>query len=276
VTQHHQRQPAPATRQLDTSWDEVAEWYDSLVDERGSDYQREVVIPGALRLLGSVGNRRILDVACGQGVLCRELRRLGARVTGIDASSALIEQARRREVPGKGSRIRYCVMDARALGESAPESSAAEYGPPYDAACCVLSIQNIDPIAPVFAGVARVLGTGAEFVIVMLHPAFRAIGQTSWGWDAESGRQFRRVDGYLTPYESAVRMRPGADPKLSTLTFHRPLQTYVQQLALAGLVVDGLQEWPSHRRSPPSPRAAEEDRARREIPMFLGLRAFKR
>jgi hypothetical protein len=49
----------------------------------------------------------------------------------------------------------------------------------------------------------------------------------------------------------------------------------VQQLVSAGFVIDALEEWPSHRRSPASPRAAEEDRARREIPLFMGLRARK-
>jgi hypothetical protein len=49
----------------------------------------------------------------------------------------------------------------------------------------------------------------------------------------------------------------------------------VQQLGAHGLLLDKLEEWPSPRRSEPGPRAEEEDRARREIPMFLGLRAIK-
>jgi hypothetical protein len=67
----------------------------------------------------------------------------------------------------------------------------------------------------------------------------------------------------------------GAEP-VTTWTFHRPLQTYVRALAEAGFLIEALEEWPSMRRSQPGPRAAEEDRARREIPMFVGLRAVKR
>jgi len=67
----------------------------------------------------------------------------------------------------------------------------------------------------------------------------------------------------------------GAEP-VTTWTFHRPIQTYVRVLADAGLLIESLEEWPSMRRSQPGPRASEEDRARREIPMFLGFRAIKR
>ena len=43
----------------------------------------------------------------------------------------------------------------------------------------------------------------------------------------------------------------------------------------AYLMIDDLEEWPSRRRSEPGPRADEENRARREIPMFLCIRAIK-
>ncbi|MFA6133439.1 MAG: hypothetical protein WC869_05425 [Phycisphaerae bacterium] len=59
---------------------------------------------------------------------------------------------------------------------------------------------------------------------------------------------------------------------VTTLTWHRPIQTYIKAFAEAHLLVDALEEWASHRVSEPGPRAAEQDRARREIPMFLALR----
>ena len=93
-------------------------------------------------------------------------------------------------------------------------------------------------------------------------------------------RQYRRVDGYLSPGQFPITMNPGhaahgAEP-VQTWTFHRPVQTYVRLLTEAGFLVEALEEWPSMRKSQPGPRAAEEDRARREIPMFLGIRAIKR
>jgi hypothetical protein len=49
----------------------------------------------------------------------------------------------------------------------------------------------------------------------------------------------------------------------------------VKSLRNAGLLIDALEEWPSHKTSQPGPRAAAENAARKEIPMFLALRARK-
>ena len=58
-----------------------------------------------------------------------------------------------------------------------------------------------------------------------------------------------------------------------TLTYHRPLQTYVQALAGAGLHIDMLEEWASHKTSEPGKRSRGENRARTEFPLFMALRA---
>jgi len=74
-------------------------------------------------------------------------------------------------------------------------------------------------------------------------------------------------------------MNPGAVSSgaeaVKTWTYHRPIGWYVAAFARAGLVVDALEEWASRRTSQPGPRAAEENRMRSEIPMFLAIRARK-
>ena len=40
-------------------------------------------------------------------------------------------------------------------------------------------------------------------------------------------------------------------------------------------MVDALEEWTSHKTSDSDPRAAAENAARKEIPLFLALRAVK-
>jgi len=61
-----------------------------------------------LELLGDITNRRVLDAGCGEGYLARALADRGARVTGIDLSPRLIEQARDKDPDG---RIDYQVAD---------------------------------------------------------------------------------------------------------------------------------------------------------------------
>ena len=247
-----------------TDWGGVAEWYDRLVGDEGSEYHREVVHPGVLRLLAIQPGESVLDVACGQGVLCRLLHERGAQVTGIDAAAELVRAARQRGPEA----IRYHVADARELPNLkflADES--------FDAAACVLAIQNIQPIQPVFEGVRRVLRPGGRFVVAMMHPAFRAPKETRWGWDEQEGVQFRRVDRYLLPRKSPIVTHPGKTPDVYTWSFHRPIGAYVKALRNAGLLTDALEEWVSHKTSEPGPRAAAENTARKEIPMFLALRA---
>lgn len=272
--------PSGPARGPADSWEHVAEWYDRLIEERGSDHHERVILPGTVRLLQPRAGERVLDVACGQGVLCRRLAALGCRVLGVDSSETLVERAR----SAGPAECEYRVHDARDL-------ASLDAGV-FDAATCVMALMNIEPIEPVMRGVSASLRAGGRFVAVILHPAFRSPGQTAWGWDEspargtpEKGRhvravrQYRRVDAYLSPASRRIVMNPGeaasGGRQIVTWTYHRPIQAYVQALAAAGLVIDALEEWASVRVSRPGPRAAEENRARREIPLFLALRAVK-
>jgi ubiquinone/menaquinone biosynthesis C-methylase UbiE len=246
-----------------TDWGGVAGWYDQLVGESGSEYHQQVVLPGTLRLLAPRAGEAITDIACGQGVLCRLLAERGVEATGIDAARPLIEAARRRSDPA----IRYFMGDARELSFLPAEH--------FDAAACILAIQNMHPIQPVFAGVARMLKPLGRLVVVMMHPAFRGAKETSWGWDAAEEVQYRRVDRYLLPRKSPIVARPGQAPEVYTWTFHKPLESYVKALRISGLWIDAIEEWPSHKTSTSGPRAAAENAARKEIPMFMAIRAVK-
>lgn len=251
-------------------WEHVAQWYDAHLTQGPSDLYQEVVLPGVLSMLNVKAGERVLDVACGQGWLARLLADDGAVVTGVDASPSLIEAAKRHGGGGE-----YVVGDARDLGAAL---GGGTHPGPFEAASCVMALMNMDPMEPVLAGVAERLAPGGRFVAVILHPAFRSPGRTSWGWDRAV--QYRRVEAYLTPGRSEIVMNPGAaahgaEP-VHTRTYHRPIGAYVGAYARAGLLVEAMEEWASHRRSEPGPRAASEDRARREIPMFLAIRAVKR
>lgn len=242
----------------------MADWYDQLVGEAGSEYHREVVLPGVLRLLAPQPGQRAVDIACGQGVLCRILHERGVNVTGIDAAAELVRAARER---GPAA-IDYRVGDARAL-DALPAGA-------FDAASCVLAIQNIHPIQPVFAGAARLLKPMGRLVLVMMHPCFRGPKETSWGWDAEQQVQYRRVDRYLLPRKTPIVTHPGKDPGQYTWTFHKPIESYVKSLRNAGLLIDAIEEWPSHKTSTGAgPRPAAENVARKEVPMFMAVRAVK-
>lgn len=248
-----------------SDWNNVNQWYDELVGNAGSSHHQKVIIPGVMRLLNLAPPARVLDIAAGQGVLCRALSEQGLEVTGVDLAPELIKAARQR----CASALEHHVLgDARKLGEIAELANTS-----FDAAICVLAIQNMTPLSPVWQGCRQMLKPGGVLVVVMMHPCFRVPRASNWGWDEVAGSQYRRVDRYLTSEKIAIAMHPGSEPTESTLSFHRPLQAYINTLGSAGLMIDHIEEWISHKHPPQGKRFTAMDKSRREIPLFLALRA---
>ncbi len=253
--------------QKNTSWGNVAEWYDDLLEADppagGGTYQKDVILPNIVRLLDSppAGGKgeTILDVGCGQGFFAREFLKKGANVIGVDVALELIALAK-KNVPS----ATFHVASADAM----PFVKTAS----VDVATTILVLQNIENVDGVFAECSRVLKPYGRLLIVMNHPAFRIPQHSSWGWE-ESKTQYRRIDEYLSESRTQIQMHPGANPTATTVSFHRPLQWYVKLLAKHGFAVTRLEEWISNKKSQKGPRQKVEDTARKEIPLFLFLEA---
>jgi ubiquinone/menaquinone biosynthesis C-methylase UbiE len=208
----------------------------------------------------------VLDLACGQGVLCRLLAAKGIEATGVDAAAELIRLARTRAV-ATDAPTHFHIADAAHVPFLADAS--------FSSAACVLAIQNMNPLGPVFTEIARLLKPAGKLVLVMMHPCFRGPRETQWGWDAARTIQYRRVDRYLLPRKTPIVTHPGKDPGKYTWSFHKPIESYVKSLRNAGLLIDAIEEWPSHKKSTSGPRAPAENVAREEIPMFMAIRAVR-
>lgn len=264
-----------------TAWERVAGWYDRLVGAEGSDHHRQVILPGVVHLLKGAGvapGGRVLDLACGQGVLCRHLAREGYRATGVDASPALLGAAVRHS-RGVEPPIRYLEADVtRLIGADGRLRDGLDREG-FDAVTVVLAAQNLSPLTPVWAAARAALRPGGCLVAVLVHPCFHVPRRSAWHWDEASGSQARLVRSYLTSMTVEIQVHPGlaAHGRESATAphFHRPLGAYVNTLGDAGLPVDRLEEWVSHKRSTSGARERALDRARREIPLFLALRARK-
>jgi ubiquinone/menaquinone biosynthesis C-methylase UbiE len=246
-----------------TSWGNVSEWYDKHLETNEDTYQAKVIAPNLLRLLGIVKGKKLLDIACGQGYFSRLLRDAGAEVSGIDISSELIMYAKRRE----GEGIEYVVGSADNL-------SHWKKGV-FDAAFCVLAIQNIENVPGVLSEASRVLKSDGRFLLVLNHPTFRVPQHSDWGYDEKKKVQYRSVDRYLSEEMVKIVMNPGKQGSVTTITFHRSLQFYFKAFHKAGFAVTRLEEWISHKASERGPRQAAEDRARKEIPLFMAIELIK-
>jgi ubiquinone/menaquinone biosynthesis C-methylase UbiE len=251
----------------ETSWEQVATWYDGWVGDSGSAYHRELAIPATLDLLDPQAGERILDLGGGQGVLAEPIVEAGASVTVVDASSKLIAAAKRRH--GGLRAARFLVGDARRM----PALAGLEAGS-FDAAAFLLSIQDMDPLDDVVRGLDWALKPASRVVLLMTHPAFRQPRHSGWGYDEGRKLTYRRIDGYLSEMAVPMKSLGGGQP---TRSFHRPIGAYVNTLAEAGFATDAMLELPDLPPERRPGRAARGDaRAQAEIPIFLALRAARR
>jgi ubiquinone/menaquinone biosynthesis C-methylase UbiE len=267
-----------------TSWGKVAEWYSDLLEKESGTYQKDLILPNLIRLMeiktfrktssielgrgqGKQGET-ILDLACGQGFFSREFLKAGAKVIGVDISRELIRLAReltKKELPD--AKADFVVSSADDLSFIKDKS--------IDKIVIVLAIQNIENVSGVFKECSRVLKPSGKLFLVMNHPAFRIPKQSDWGWDDKEKIQYRRVNEYLSESKVRIQMHPGENPDEKTISFHRPIQYYFKLLSKNGFAVSRLEEWNSNRKSQPGPRSKAEDKARKEIPLFMFMEAIK-
>ena len=244
-------------------WDQASRWYDSLVGMSGSDYHRTILMPGTFQMLQLKPGMSVLDLACGQGVFSRFLLEKKTKPEGLDSSEELLKMARSRSKKS----VPYHLGDAG--------DSKLFKGHQFDGIACLLAIQNMEKIESVFKNIARWLKFGGKFVMVLTHPCFRIPRQSNWGWDEDKKIAYRRIDRYANEMKIPILTPPFADKNNFTITYHRPLQSYFSVLLKAGLCVDSLEEWKSNKESEPGKRSRGENRARKEVPLFIAIRAMR-
>ncbi len=115
-------------------------------------------------LLGVRAGQRVLDVACGAGRYSRALGRRGLRVTGVDLSEDLLEEARERSpyLPGSPAYIRW---DIRELPFAAQFDGAVSLFTSFG------YTEDRGDDLRMMEGVRRALVPGARFLVDFLNAA---------------------------------------------------------------------------------------------------------
>ncbi len=260
-----QHSPARSTSpmQTKTSWEKVGSWYHGIVGNEGHYYHQTLILPGVLRLLNLTekSNGSLLDIACGQGVLARQLPP-HVNYSGIDVSPTLIKSGKQASI---NKSHEFTVGDV-----SKPLSLSKQ---DYEYATIILALQNIENGEKVIENARRHLKSEGRLLIVLNHPCFRIPRQSSWEIDEDKKIQFRRIDRYLSSLKIPIQMHPGkGDQSPSTYSFHHPLSTYTEWLNNAGFRIIKIEEWSSDKVSS-GKNAKMENRSREEIPLFMAILA---
>ncbi|MCX6754353.1 MAG: methyltransferase domain-containing protein [Candidatus Nomurabacteria bacterium] len=247
----------------DTSWNKVADWYDELLKNDDS-YQAKVILPNLLRFLNLNKGETVLDLACGQGYFANIFAHEGANVVASDLSKKLIETAKKNSK----EKISFYISPAH-RSQFLKDNT-------IDTVVVVLAIQNIENVGDVFAECNRILKKNGRIVLVLNHPAFRVPQGSDWYF--ENGIQSRIIHKYLSESKLSIDMTPGEKnikKKINTISFHRSLQFYMKLLSKNNFAITRLEEWISHKQSGSGPRQLAEDKARKEIPMFMCIEVRK-
>jgi ubiquinone/menaquinone biosynthesis C-methylase UbiE len=240
-----------------TTYDDIAEWYDRYLVERPIYY--EVLKPRILELVGELAGTEVCDLACGQGWVARELARRGAHVTGLDQAPKLLALARRYEAE-EPLGIVYLEGDAQ-RGEPLADEC-------FSGCVCCMALTNIPDLDAAFATVRRILRPGGWFVFAIPHPCFDT-PDAAWTPLPDPAHPIGRVvTGYFDerPWlASSAAGRAGVRSRVPEQ--HRMLGTYLNALSAAGFILERMLE------PRPSAAQAEETPGAREVPRVLLVRA---
>lgn len=114
---------------------------------------RPQVLAAMAAVLQPAPGARILDIACGTGVLEAQLLACGPReVCAVDLSAGMLEQARRKHA---GPRVRFCCTDFLAFPESG-----------FDCAVLYNAYPHFPDKEALFAHIAGRLRPGGRFLLM--------------------------------------------------------------------------------------------------------------
>jgi 2-polyprenyl-3-methyl-5-hydroxy-6-metoxy-1,4-benzoquinol methylase len=209
-------------------WDENAQFWIEIIRENRDRYRTGLTNQAVQDAAGQVDGARILDAGCGEGYLSRFFADRGAKVTGIDFSTELIEAARNHKLTAELP-VSFDVgsVDALPYDEST-----------FDLVLCNHVMNDLQDPQLAISEFARVLRPDGRVVIMMLHPCF---------YNKHAERSDQKNNLIASTY---FQQRPvsqhfevdGLTSPAANTAWLRPLEYYTKSLTQAGFVITGLTE----------------------------------
>ena len=150
---------------------------------------------------GPLGGLDLLDIGCGGGLLSEPMRRLGARVTGIDAAEETVRVAARHAEQG-GLDIEYRSV--------LPEALAAE-GRTFNVVLNMEVVEHVADVEAFLAACCALVKPGGIMVLATLNRTLKAFALAKVGaeyvlrWLPAGTHHWRK---FVKPSELAAALRP--------------------------------------------------------------------
>jgi len=229
---------------MESDWERSAQAWIASVGQRG-DWSREHVLdPVMLSRITNRGFASALDVGCGEGRFCRMLSAAGMNVIGVDPTTSLIAEARRRDPAG----------DYR-FGRA--ESLEFEAGT-FELVISYLSLVDIGDFRTAIREMCRVLKPGGSLLVANSTSFTSACAAQGWIRDEDGCRLHYPLDRYLEEFPYTAEWAG-----ISVTNWHRPLSAYMAAFLECGLQLSFFSE--------PEPKSGEKSRQEvyRRAPWFV-------
>ncbi|MGC4046869.1 MAG: class I SAM-dependent methyltransferase [Armatimonas sp.] len=200
---------------MTAAYDAIADWYDKSVRKGVLVSADDLIASELFRSIGGIEGKEICDLACGQGIMARQIAAQGASVVCVDLSQRLLDIAQAEEAASPRG-ITYIHEDAQSLVSIADTS--------FDGVLCNMALMDIPDLVATLRAVRRILRPGGWLAFTITHPCFQI--PPTQGYFEEG---FWRSDN-----PSGVRGQVGAH--------HRTLSTYLNALSEAGLALERISE----------------------------------
>lgn len=204
-----------------TSYDSIAEIFLSHV-ERPDSWNNLYERPHMLSRLPPLKDKDVLDLGCSSGYYTEYALKMGASVTAVDVSNALIERLTARIESPKLHLFRADISKPMPFLKSDA----------YDCIICSLVIDYIKDWEPLFAELYRVMKKGGRLIISTHHPFamyhhFRQYGYFEFKlvedtWGLGTGRPFK-TRYYIRPLTETLK--PIIESGFKIVSIEEPLPT---------------------------------------------------
>jgi len=221
-------------------WDGNAEVWARHVRAGYDTYRDLYNNPAFFEFVGNLAGQLVLDAGCGEGYNTRLLARRGARMTGVDLSTKMIELARaeeERELLG----ICYEVASTSDLSMFADET--------FDAVVSTMALMDFADYDGAIREFWRVLRPDGLFAFNICHPCFTNALQ---GWEHDDSGEVVgiRLGDYFQKGSYVEHWKFGAAPKseseqvepFTVIYFHQTLADLINPLCATGFRIEAIAE----------------------------------